>query len=157
MRNFIISLKVGDKAPSFNISVFGSKEFSLSNLKGSNVIIYFYPKDATPGCTKDTYEFRDEMPDFSSHNAKIIGISKDRIIKHDKFKAKYDLRFQLEADLGGAVCEAYGTWIEKSMYGRHYMGIERATFLVGKEGILQGKWRKVKGHVEEVLEAVEKI
>jgi peroxiredoxin Q/BCP len=99
------------------------------------------------------------MRDFSSNNAKIIGISKDIIAKHDKFKAKYNLPFQLGSDLDGAVCEAYGTWVEKLMYGRQYMGIERATFLVDKEGILRSIWRKVKvkGHVEEVLEAVGKL
>ena len=153
-----MSLKIGDKAPSFNIIVDGGKEFSLSNLKGSNVIIYFYPKGATPSCTKEACEFRDAMCDFSSNNAKIIGISKDTIAKHDKFKVKYNLPFQLGSDLDGAVCEAYGTWVEKLMYGRQYMGIERATFLVDKEGILRSIWRKVKvkGHVEEVLEAVGK-
>ena len=105
-----MSLKVGDKAPSFDISVDESEEFSLSNLKGSNVIIYFYPKGATPSCTKEACEFRDAMCDFSSNNAKIIGISKDTIAKHDKFKVKYNLPFQLGSDLDGAVCEAYGTW-----------------------------------------------
>jgi peroxiredoxin Q/BCP len=154
-----VSLKVGDKAPSFNISVDESEEFSLSNLKGSNVIIYFYPKDATPSCTKEACEFRNAMYDFSSNNAKIIGISKDTIVKHDKFKSKYNLPFQLGSDLDGSVCEAYGTWVEKTMYGRQYMGIERSTFLVDKEGVLQSIWRKVKvkRHVEEVLEAVGKL
>jgi peroxiredoxin Q/BCP len=154
-----VSLKVGDKAPSFNISVDESEEFSLSNLKGSNVIIYFYPKDATPSCTKEACEFRNAMYDFSSNNAKIIGISKDTIVKHDKFKSKFNLPFQLGSDLDGSVCEAYGTWVEKTMYGRQYMGIERSTFLVDKEGVLQSIWRKVKvkRHVEEVLEAVGKL
>ena len=109
LSNFIVSLKVGDKAPSFNISADGSKEFSLSNLKGSSGISYFYPKGATPGCTKEAWEFRDAMPKFSSNNAKIIGISRDTIAKHDKFKAKDYLPFQLGADLDAAVCEAYGT------------------------------------------------
>jgi peroxiredoxin Q/BCP len=152
-----VSLKIGDKAPSFNIIVDGGKEFSLSNLKGSNVVIYFYPKDATPGCTKEACEFRDAMHDFFSNNAKIIGISKDTFVKHDKFKSKYNLPFQLGSDLDGSVCEAYGTWVEKIMYGRQYVGIERATFLVDKEGVLQSIWRKVKGHVDEVLEAVGKL
>ena len=154
-----MSLTVGDKAPDFTIATDGSGTFSLSEMRGHNVIIYFYPKDDTPGCTKEACEFRDSLPDFSNFSSKIIGISKDTVAKHDKFKSKYDLPFTLGADLEGDVCEVYGTWVEKSMYGRQYMGIERATFLVDKEGVLQGIWRKVKvkGHVEEVLGAVQNL
>ena len=152
-------LDVGDNAPEFTIATDGGGSFSLSEMKGYNVIIYFYPKDDTPGCTKEACGFRDMLPDFSDSSAKIIGISKDTVAKHDKFKSKYELPFLLGADLEGNVCEAYGTWVEKSMYGRQYMGIERATFLVDKEGTLQGVWRKVKvkGHVEEVLSAVQNL
>ena len=152
-------LDVGDSAPEFTIATDGGGSFSLSEMKGHNVIIYFYPKDDTPGCTKEACGFRDMLPDFSDSSAKIIGISKDTVVKHDKFKSKYELPFLLGADLEGNVCEAYGTWVEKSMYGRQYMGIERATFLVDKQGILQGVWRKVKvkGHVEEVLSAVQNL
>ena len=152
-------LDVGDNAPEFTIATDGGGSFSLSEMKGYNVIIYFYPKDDTPGCTKEACGFRDMLPDFSDSSAKIIGISKDTVVKHDKFKSKYELPFLLGADLEGIVCEAYGTWVEKSMYGRQYMGIERATFLVDKEGVLQGVWRKVKvkGHVEEVLSAVQNL
>ena len=152
-------LDVGDNAPEFTIATDGGGSFSLSEMKGYNVIIYFYPKDDTPGCTKEACGFRDMVPDFSDSSAKIIGISKDTVAKHDKFKSKYELPFLLGADLEGNVCEAYGTWVEKSMYGRQYMGIERATFLVDKEGVLQGVWRKVKvkGHVEEVLSAVQNL
>ena len=152
-------LDVGDNAPEFTIATDGGVSFSLSEMKGYNVIIYFYPKDDTPGCTKEACGFRDMLPDFSDSSAKIIGISKDTVAKHDKFKSKYELPFLLGADLEGNVCEAYGTWVEKSMYGRQYMGIERATFLVDKEGVLQGVWRKVKvkGHVEEVLSAVQNL
>ena len=152
-------LDVGDNAPEFTIATDGGGSFSLSEMKGYNVIIYFYPKDDTPGCTKEACGFRDMLPDFSDSSAKIIGISKDTVAKHDKFKSKYELPFLLGADLKGNVCEAYGTWVEKSMYGRQYMGIERATFLVDKEGVLQGVWRKVKvkGHVEEVLSAVQNL
>ena len=152
-------LDVGDNAPEFTIATDGGGSFSLSEMKGYNVIIYFYPKDDTPGCTKEACGFRDMLPDFSDSSAKIIGISKDTVVKHDKFKSKYELPFLLGADLEGNVCEAYGTWVEKSMYGRQYMGIERATFLVDKEGVLQGVWRKVKvkGHVEEVLSAVQNL
>ena len=152
-------LDVGDNAPEFTIATDGGGSFSLSEMKGHNVIIYFYPKDDTPGCTKEACGFRDMLPDFSDSSAKIIGISKDTVVKHDKFKSKYELPFLLGADLEGNVCEAYGTWVEKSMYGRQYMGIERATFLVDKQGALQGVWRKVKvkGHVEEVLSAVQNL
>ena len=152
-------LDVGDNAPEFTIATDGGGSFSLSEMKGHNVIIYFYPKDDTPGCTKEACGFRHMLPDFSDSSAKIIGISKDTVAKHDKFKSKYELPFLLGADLEGNVCEAYGTWVEKSMYGRQYMGIERATFLVDKQGTLQGVWRKVKvkGHVEEVLSAVQNL
>ena len=154
-----MSLTIGDKAPDFTIATDGGGTFCLSEMMGHNVIIYFYPKDDTPGCTKEACEFRDSLPDFSKSSSKIIGISKDTVAKHDKFKSKYELPFTLGADVEGAVCEAYGTWVEKSMYGRQYMGIERATFLVDREGVVQGIWRKVKvkGHVEEVLAAVQNL
>ena len=154
-----MSLTIGDKAPDFTIATDGGGTFSLLKMRGHNVIIYFYPKDDTPGCTKEACEFRDSLPDFSNSSSKIIGISKDTVAKHDKFKSKYELPFTLGADLEGDVCEIYGAWVEKSMYGRQYMGIERATFLVDKEGVLQGIWRKVKvkGHVEEVLGAVQNL
>ena len=154
-----MSLTIGDKAPDFMIAADGGGTFSLSEMRGHNVIIYFYPKDDTPGCTKEACEFRDSLPDFSNSSSKIIGISKDTVAKHDKFKSKYELPFTLGADLAGDVCEVYGTWVEKSMYGRQYMGIERATFLVDTEGVLQGVWRKVKvkGHVEEVLGVVQNL
>ena len=154
-----MSLTIGDKAPDFTVATDGGGTFCLSEMVGHNVIIYFYPKDDTPGCTKEACEFRDSLPDFSKTSSKIIGISKDTVAKHDKFKSKYELPFTLGADVEGAVCEAYGTWVEKSMYGRQYMGIERATFLVDREGVVQGVWRKVrvKGHVEEVLAAVQNL
>ena len=154
-----MSLTIGDKAPDFTVATDGGDTFCLSEMMGHNVIIYFYPKDDTPGCTKEACEFRDSLPDFSKTSSKIIGISKDTVAKHDKFKSKYELPFTLGADLEGNVCEIYGTWVEKSMYGRQYMGIERATFLVDKEGVLQGIWRKVKvkGHVEEVLGTVQNL
>jgi peroxiredoxin Q/BCP len=134
-------------------------ELKLSNLRGKNVVLYFYPKDDTPGCTKEACGFRDSLPEFSAANAEIIGVSKDSVAKHDKFKAKYDLPFALAADLDGAICEAYGTWVEKSMYGRKYMGIERATFLIDGGGVLRCIWRKVKvkGHVDAVLAAAKDL
>ena len=154
-----MTLAVGDKAPNFEMNTDGDGKITLSDIKGYNVIVYFYPKDDTPGCTKEACEFRDAFPDFSSLDAKIVGVSKDTVAKHNKFKAKYDLPFQLAADEDGSVCDSYGTWVEKSMYGKKYMGIERATFLIDKEGVIRGIWRKVKvkGHVEEVLEASKSI
>jgi peroxiredoxin Q/BCP len=137
----------------------GGGSVSLKDLKGKKVVLYFYPKDDTPGCTKEACGFRDALPDFSGADAEIIGVSKDSVAKHDKFKAKHELPFTLASDEDGSVCEAYGTWVEKSMYGRKYMGIDRATFLIGPDGKIAQVWRKVKvpGHVEEVLEAARQI
>ena len=150
-----MTLSVGKPAPDFTLPTDGDGEVTLSALKGKKVIVYFYPKDDTPGCTKEACGFRDALPDFSQADAEIIGISKDSVAKHDKFKAKYELPFTLASDTDGAVCEAYGTWVEKSMYGKKYMGIDRATFLIDEKGVLQAEWRKVKvpGHVDAVLEA----
>ena len=148
-----MTLAIGDQAPDFTMATDGGGEVSLVGLKGKRVILYFYPKDDTPGCTKEACGFRDALPGFSGLNAEIIGVSKDPVAKHDKFKAKYDLPFTLGADADGSVCEAYDTWVEKSLYGRKYMGIERATFLIDGAGVLRAIWRKVKvkGHVEAVL------
>ena len=150
-----MKLKTNIKAPNFKLPSTDNSIFELSKVKKKNIILYFYPKDDTPGCTKEACGFRDAFPDFSALNATIVGVSKDTVAKHDKFKSKYGLPFQLASDEDGSLCEAYGTWVEKSMYGKKYMGIERATFLIDSSGIIQGIWRKVKvdGHVEEVLEA----
>ncbi|MDJ0513218.1 MAG: thioredoxin-dependent thiol peroxidase [Methyloceanibacter sp.] len=154
-----MSLEVGDKAPSFNLPTDGGGKISLNDLKGEAVILYFYPKDDTPGCTKEACGFRDALPDFSKAKAKVIGVSKDPVKKHDKFKEKYDLTFPLASDEDGKVCEAYGTWVEKSMYGRKYMGIDRSTFLIDGKGVVRAIWRKVKvpGHVDEVLKAAQAL
>ena len=146
---------VGEKAPEFSMATDSSGTVSLAGLKGKKVVLYFYPKDDTPGCTKEACAFRDAMPDFSGIDAEIIGVSKDPVAKHDKFKAKYDLPFTLASDEESDVCERFGVWVEKNMYGRKYMGIERATFLIDSEGIVRNVWRKVKvpGHAEAVLEA----
>ena len=151
-----MSATEGKKAPAFTMSTDGGGTVSLKDLKGRNVVLYFYPKDDTPGCTKEACGFRDAMPDFSKVDAAIIGVSKDSVARHDKFKAKYDLPFTLASDADGTVCEKYGTWVEKSLYGRKYMGIERATFLIDAGGTVRKVWRKVKvaGHVDEVLAAV---
>ena len=154
-----MALEIGDSAPDFTLPTDGGGSITLSELKGKPVIVYFYPKDDTPGCTKEACGFRDAMPDFSGIGATVIGISKDTAAKHDKFKTKYDLNFPLAADVDGTVCEAFGTWIEKSMYGRKYMGIDRATFLIDADGKVAQVWRKVKvaGHVDAVLAALKDL
>ena len=149
-----MTIKPGDSAPDFTLPGDGGGEVSLSALRGKKVILYFYPKDMTPGCTTESCDFRDALPDFSAFDATVIGLSRDSAERHDKFKAKYDLNFPLAADEEGTVCEAYGVWVEKSMYGRKYMGIERSTFLVDGDGVVRQVWRKVKvkGHAEAVLQ-----
>jgi peroxiredoxin Q/BCP len=150
-----MSLEIGDKAPSFTLPADGGGKVALKDLKGKKVVLYFYPKDDTSGCTAEACAFRDNLPDFSKVKAAIVGISRDPVASHDKFKTKYKLTFPLVSDEDGKVCEAYGTWVEKSMYGRKYMGIDRATFLIDEKGVIRGIWRKVKvpGHAEEVLKA----
>jgi peroxiredoxin Q/BCP len=154
-----MTVDAGDKAPDFTLPTDGGDELSLSTLKGRKVVLYFYPKDDTSGCTKEAMGFRDLLGDFEKAGAAIVGVSRDGVTKHDKFKAKYDLNFPLVADEEGKACEAYGVWVEKSMYGRKYMGIERSTFLIGEEGKIARAWRKVKvaGHAEEVLEAAKAL
>jgi len=149
----------GAKAPAFKMKTDGGGEVSLADLKGRKVVLYFYPKDDTPGCTKEACGFRDLSKAFAKAGATVIGVSKDSAKRHDGFKAKYGLPFTLASDEDGKICAAYGTWIEKSMYGRKYMGIERATFLIDGKGVVRRVWRgvKVPGHVEEVLEAAQEI
>jgi len=149
------TLKEGDKAPDFDAPTDGGGKLKLSGLKGRKVVLYFYPKDDTPGCTKEACGFRDNLKAFGKADAEIVGVSRDSEAKHGKFKEKYELPFTLVSDADGKICEAYGTWVEKSMYGRKYMGIDRATFLIDEKGVVRKIWRKVKvpGHVEEVLEA----
>jgi len=154
-----MSAKPGDKAPDFTLPTDGNGKVTLSKLKGKKVILYFYPKDDTSGCTAEACGFRDNLPKFGRTDATVIGISRDSVASHDKFKKKYDLPFMLASDEDCKVCEAYGTWVEKSMYGRKYMGIERATFLIDPKGVVRNVWRKVKvpGHVDEVLAAAKAI
>ena len=154
-----MSLKIGDKAPDFTAATDGNGSISLAKLRGSKVILYFYPKDDTSGCTKEACGFRDALPDFSKIKAAVIGVSRDSVAAHDKFKKKYELPFILASDKESDVCERYGVWAEKSMYGRKYMGIERATFLIDEKGVVRKEWHKVKvpGHVDEVLAAVKAL
>jgi thioredoxin-dependent peroxiredoxin len=154
-----MSVDVGDKAPGFTLPADGGGEIALKDFKGKTVVLYFYPKDDTSGCTAEACAFRDALPDFSKVSAQIVGVSRDPVKSHDKFKAKYDLPFPLASDEDGKVCEAYGVWVEKSMYGRKYMGIERSTFVIDGQGLIRQAWRKVKvpGHADAVLEAVKAL
>ncbi len=154
-----MTVEVGAAAPDFTLPTDGGGEVTLSALKGKPVVIYFYPKDDTSGCTKEACGFRDALPDFSAVDAEIIGISKDSVASHDKFKKKHELTFTLASDEGQDVCERYGVWTEKSMYGKKYMGIERSTFLVDRDGNVAQAWPKVKvpGHVDAVLKAVKEL
>lgn len=151
-----MSIDVGSPAPDFTLATDNGGSVSLSALKGKKVVLYFYPKDDTPGCTKEACAFQESLPDFTGSDAVIIGLSKDSAASHDKFKAKYNLDFTLASDSDGAVCEAYGVWVEKKNYGKTYMGIERTTVLIDEQGVVAKIWRKVKvdGHAAKVLEAV---
>jgi thioredoxin-dependent peroxiredoxin len=149
------TLGVGDKAPAFRGGT-AEGPVSLKDLKGERFVLYFYPKDDTPGCTVEACAFRDNLPRFKRLKAKVFGVSKDDLKAHAKFTDKYELPFALISDADGSICESFGVWGEKSLYGRKYMGIERATFVIDEDGVIQHVWRnvKVKGHVEEVLEAL---
>ncbi|MEP2841534.1 thioredoxin-dependent thiol peroxidase [Roseibium sp.] len=149
-------LTLGDIAPDFELEGDGGNKISLSSHKGNPVAVYFYPKDNTPGCTKEAIAFSENIDAFKSLGATVIGISPDSAKKHDNFVAKHNLSVRLAADTDTKTCEAYGVWVEKSMYGKKYMGVERATFLVAADGTIAKIWRKVKvpGHAEAVLEAV---
>jgi peroxiredoxin Q/BCP len=149
---------VGKAAPAFTMPMDDGSTLALKDLRGKTVVLYFYPKDDTTGCTAQACAFRDLRPDFSKLKATVIGVSKDSIKSHQKFKAKYSLNFALASDDSG-VCEAYGVWKEKSMYGRKYMGIERTTFIIDASGIVRAKWRKVgvPGHAAEVKQALRGI
>lgn len=149
-------LKIGDKAPDFTLKSDGGHEVTLSKLKGKNVVLYFYPKDDTPGCTLEAKEFSEKQKAFSNKNAVILGVSKDNVRSHDKFKEKCNLSVTLLSDEDGKLCEMFGVWIEKSMYGKKYMGIDRSTFIISPDGTIIKEWRKVSvtNHVAEVLEAL---
>ena len=154
-----MSLKIGDAAPAFSLPTDGGGTISLAGLKGKNVCLYFYPKDDTSGCTKEAIAFNSLRADFAAANTTIIGLSADSVASHDKFKKKYDLGFTLASDEAKAALEAYGVWVEKSMYGKKYMGIERTTVLIDKAAKVAAIWNKVKvdGHAEEVLAAVRSL
>ncbi len=148
--------EISDIAPEFTLPCDGGGHVTLSDLRGNAVILFFYPRDDTPGCTKESIGFSEQLQAFADAGAKVFGISRDSVAKHDKFVAKHNLTTPLLSDEGSTVCEDYGVWVEKNMYGKKSMGIERSTFLIDTDGKIARVWRKVKvpGHVEEVLEAV---
>ncbi len=149
--------QIGDAAPAIMLPGDADTTFDLGQAKGQKVIVYFYPKDDTPGCTKEAIGFTERAADFAAADAVVWGISKDPVAKHAKFRAKYELGIPLLSDADGDVCERYGVWVEKNMYGKTYMGIERATYLIDENGTIAQVWRKVKvpGHVDAVLEATQ--
>lgn len=152
-------LQAGDTAPDVGLPRDGGGTLSLGDLAGKPVVLYFYPKDDTPGCTKEAISFTEMVDDFAAAGAVVLGVSKDPVKKHDTFRDKYGLKIALLSDEAGDVCERYGVWVEKSMYGKTYMGIERATFLIDGAGKIARVWPKVKveGHAAEVLEAVKAL
>ena len=160
MSEKIKTLNIGEKVPDFEAPATSEINFKLSNYKSkSNVVIYFYPKDSTPGCTTEGQDFRDLHDEFKSHDTEIFGVSKDTMKRHDNFKAKQSFTFDLISDVDSGVCEHFGVWQLKKLYGKEYMGIVRSTFFIDKEGHLRQHWDKVKvkGHAAEVLEAVKEL
>ncbi|MBB4797511.1 peroxiredoxin Q/BCP [Brevundimonas bullata] len=149
----------GQTAPAFDLATDGDARVTLAGLKGKSVVLYFYPKADTPGCTTEGLDFSALADAFGAANAVVIGVSRDAVKKLDRFKAKHDLKVILGSDEDGVVCEAYGVWVMKKLYGREYMGVERATFLIDGAGLVRRVWRnvKVKGHAEQVLEAAQSL
>jgi thioredoxin-dependent peroxiredoxin len=157
--NMSSGLDPGEAAPTFSMPVSGGGHVDLAGLRGKIVVLYFYPKDDTAGCTQEALNFTEKAAEFETIGAVIIGVSRDSVKSHDRFRAKHGLTILLAADEDGAVTDRYGVWVEKSMYGRKYMGIERSTVLIDRRGKVFRTWRKVKvaGHVEEVLAAAREI
>lgn len=153
------SLEENSTAPNIELALDDGKIVNLQEFSGKNLVLYFYPKDDTPGCTIEAKDFAALMPEFTKLNTAIIGISKDNATSHKKFKDKYCLPFPLASDLDGKVCEAYGVWVEKSMYGKKYMGIQRSTFIIDQKGSIKKIWRNVSvtNHAQEVLETIENL
>jgi thioredoxin-dependent peroxiredoxin len=154
-----MSLDIGDRLPSFAVPTDDGGTLSDLNLQGKTTVLYFYPKDDTPGCTQEAQAFRDALDDFTRAGVALVGVSADDIESHRKFKAKHGLNFTLASDPETKLAQAMGVWVEKSMYGKTYMGMERATFLVDRNGVISKAWRKVKvpGHVDEVLKEARRL
>jgi peroxiredoxin Q/BCP len=154
-----MTITIGELAPQFTAVTDNNQTINLSDYLGKNVVLYFYPKDDTSGCTKEACEFRDNMERISNQNTVVLGVSPDSTKSHDKFKGKYNLNFTLISDESKEICTSYGVWVEKSMYGKKYMGVERTTFIIDKEGKIAKIYNKVKveGHVDKVIEDLEKM
>lgn len=154
-----MTIEPGQTAPAFDLPASGGQQVSLASLAGKSVALFFYPKALTSGCTKEAEAFRDLHDEFTRMDVVVLGASKDPVKKQDQFVEKHDLPFPLLSDAEGTLCDDYGVWVEKSMYGRKYMGIERATFLIGPDGTVREVWRKVKvtGHAEAVLKAAQDL
>ena len=152
-------LEIGKKSPNFERPRDGQGSLSSQDFAGKTLVIFFYPKDDTSGCTKEAIGFTEHLAEFEAAGAAVIGVSKDRVAKHDKFIAKHNLNIPLLSDVNGQMCEDFGVWKEKSIYGRTYMGIERSTFVIDGNGVIREMWTKVrvKGHVEAVLEVVQNL
>ncbi|GJM05653.1 MAG: peroxiredoxin [marine bacterium B5-7] len=152
-------VSIGKKIPAFTLPATGDQTIKLSALKGKNIVLYFYPKDSTPGCTLEGQDFRDNIRKFSSRNTIILGVSRDKLTSHEKFKEKQSFPFDLLSDEDETLCNLFDVIKEKNMYGKKHMGIERSTFLIDEKGILRQEWRKVKvkNHVNEVLEALKTL
>jgi peroxiredoxin len=150
-----MSIIVGDQVPDFAVATDDGGTLSRANLVGKTTVLYFYPRDDTPGCTKEAQEFRDLQDAYQQAGVTVIGISADSIDSHRKFKRKHSLNFTLASDAGAALAQVFGVWVEKNMYGKTYMGMERSTFLIDRDGVVRVVWRKAKvpGHAAEVLEA----
>lgn len=149
----------GNTAPQFSLPDDQNHILTMDDFKGKKLILYFYPKDDTPGCTTQACDVRDNFQQLSKLNVAVVGVSKDSVASHQKFKAKYDLNFPLLSDEQGQLCEAYGVWKEKKNYGKTYMGIERSTFLIDENGVVKKVWRGVKasGHIDELLTALQEV
>ena len=149
----------GDRVPDIELEGMNGERISPADFSGQKLVLYFYPKDDTSGCTREAQDFTALADEFEKSGTWILGVSKDGPASHARFADKYGLRIKLASDVGGAACEAFGTWVEKSMYGRKYMGIDRATFLIDRDGVVKRAWRKVKvpGHAEEVLAAAREL
>lgn len=152
------SVNVGDAAPAFDLAT-DDGSISLADLRGRKVVLYFYPKDDTSGCTREAIDFTGLADEFTAADTVVIGVSKDSVASHARFRSKYELGVKLASDPEGAVVERYGSWVEKSMYGRKYMGIDRSTFMIDRDGRIARVWRKVKvpGHAAEVLKAAQAL
>lgn len=152
-------VRLNRPVPDFTLPAAGGKQLSLSQFQGRNLVLYFYPKDNTTGCSLEARDFRDYQPKFKRRNTLIIGVSCDSVQSHDKFRRKYRLKFDLLSDAEKKICKRFGVFKQKSLYGRKFMGIERSTFLIDAQGVLRREWRKVrvKGHAHEVLDAVKAL